>query len=292
MGTEKRDRQKANRQAKIEAEQAALARQRRNRTIRNAVILAVAIIVVGFLLAGCGSESDGGSDGASGDSADVTATSGADGGSATTTEPGADEATYGTGECPPVEGAETPTIDFTAAPKQCIDPTKTYTATVETSEGTVVVELDATETPITTNNFVTLARWGYYDGTQFFRTEAGSGIIQGGSPHTQSNSDPGPGYTIPDEALPFSSDDYGPGTLAMARTSAPDSASAQFFFLATEGGRYLGDPDQLGADAGSYAAFGTVTEGLDVLVGITELDDGSSVPSKTVTIDSVTITES
>ena len=127
--------------------------------------------------------------------------------------------------------------------------------------------------------------------TDLFRTEAASGIIQGGSPHTQSNTDPGPGYTIPDEALPFSADDYAPGTLAMARTAAPDSGSAQFFLLANEGGRYLGDPESLGSSAGTYVVFGRTTEGLDVLQAIAELDDGTGVPSSSISIESVTITE-
>jgi cyclophilin family peptidyl-prolyl cis-trans isomerase len=294
MGTDKRERQKANRQARIDAQEAAEARKRQLRFARNAVILVVAIIVVGFLLAGC--SSDPGSDGS--ESVDGTKTTtevtGPDDETPTTSEPGTPttSGTVGTGECPPADGVDEPVITFEAAPKTCIDPAKTYTATVETTEGTVVVELDTKRTPITTNNFVVLARYGYFDGTDFFRTEAQSGIIQGGSPHTQDNTDNGPGYTIPDEGLPFSADDYGPGTLAMARTSQPDSASGQFFFLASEGGRYLGDPAQLGPDAGSYAAFGTVTEGLDVLEAIAALDDGSSAPSKKVGIEKVTITES
>lgn len=195
---------------------------------------------------------------------------------------------------PPAEGVDEPKIDFDTGFAQCIDTAKTYTATVQTTEGTVIVELDTERTPITTNNFVALARYGYYDGTEFFRTEAESGIIQGGSPHTQSNADPGPGpdFSVPDEGLPFSSDDYGPGTLAMARTAAPNSASGQFFLLANEGSRYLGDEASLGTDAGSYAVFGKVTEGLDVLEKIAALDDGSSTPSKPVSIETVTITES
>ena len=198
---------------------------------------------------------------------------------------------HGIGECPPVEGVEVPVIDFTDAPKLCIDPSRTYTATFTTDLGEFTVELDTKRTPITTNNFVTLARFGYFDGTDLFRTEASTGIIQGGSPHTQSNSDPGPGYTIPDEALPFSADDYGPGALAMARTSAPNSGSAQFFLLANEGGRYLGDPAQLGPSAGSYVVFGQTVSGLDVLVAIAELDDGTGVPSSPVAIQSVSITQ-
>lgn len=260
MGTDKRERQKANKAARLAQQQRSEARKRQLKFVRNVVILVVAIIVVGFLLAGCGSTST---------------------------------ATASTSQCPPVGGADSPTIDFASGFDQCIDPAKTYTATVKTTEGTVTVSLDTDRTPITTNNFVALARYKYYDETNFFRTEAQSGIIQGGSPHTQSNADPGPGpdFSVPDEGLPFSADDYGPGTLAMARTAAPNSASGQFFFLATDGGRYLGDPASLGSSAGSYAVFGKVTEGLDVLERIARLDDGTGVPSKAVSIERVTISQ-
>lgn len=278
MGTDKRERQKANKAARLAAQQAAEAKKRRIKFIRNVVILVVAIIVVGLLLAGC-AESDG------------SVSTGPGGADQTT---GAADDGYGTTTCPPAKGVDEPKIDFDTGFAKCIDPAKTYSAAVQTTEGTVTVKLDTERTPITTNNFVALARYGYYDGTEFFRTEAESGIIQGGAPHTQSNADPGPGpnFSVPDEGLPFSADDYGPGTLAMARTAAPNSASGQFFFLANEGSRYLGDEARLGADAGSYAVFGKVTEGLDVLEKIAALDDGSSTPSKSVSIDKVTITES
>ena len=290
MGTDKRERKKANRQAKLEAEQAAEARRRRNRFIRNAIILAIAIVVVGLLMSGCGSSDD------------TASTTTAAKGSTTTTAADGDvtddysdqtpkPATFGTGACPPAEAPATPVIDFDAAPKRCIEDGTTYTAVVTTSEGTAEVELDTKAVPVTANNFIVLARYGYFDGTKLFRTEAQSGIIQGGSPHTQDNVDPGPGYTIPDEGGPYTTDDYGPGTLAMARTSEPNSAGSQFFFLANEGGRYLGDTAQLGPSAGTYVPFGKVTKGLDVLQKIAALDDGSSAPSKPVTITSVRIRE-
>ena len=295
MGTEKRERQKANRAARIAAEEAAEAKARRIKTIRNVVLFGVGIIIVAVLLSlttGCTSTSD--SDEKADQPASTSTTDGS--GEEATSEPSSvsrptEAPEHGTGECPPDDGVETPVIDFTDAPKLCIDPSRTYTATFTTDLGEFTVELDTKRTPITTNNFVTLARFGYFDGTDLFRTEASTGIIQGGSPHTQSNSDPGPGYTIPDEALPFSADDYGPGALAMARTSAPNSGSAQFFLLANEGGRYLGDPAQLGPSAGSYVVFGQTVSGLDVLVAIAELDDGTGVPSSPVAIQSVSITQ-
>lgn len=277
MGTDKRERKKANRAAKIEAEQAAARRARQLASAKRAAVL-VAIAVVGLvlfsLLAGCSSEgSEGGSDaGTEGEA---------------TTAPADEEAC----ETAP-DGVRTTSFDDPPT-FELVDGT-TYTATFETSEGTVAVELDTERTPETTANFIALANACYYDGTLLFRTEAATGIIQGGSPTTNDGSDPGPGYTIDDEGGTFTADDYGPGTLAMARTAAPNSASAQFFFLATEGGRYLGDASAIGPSAGTYVVFGQTTEGLDVLEAITALEaaPGASVPSREVTLESVRIGES
>lgn len=115
---------------------------------------------------------------------------------------------------------------------------------------------------------------------------------QGGSPHTQNNRDPGPGYTIPDEGLPFSTADHAPGVIGMAN-SGPDSGGGQFFFLSRDAGSYLGDPKALGDSVGSYVVFGRMTEGLVVLQAISDSGSapGSSTPDHPVTIESVTITE-
>lgn len=264
MGTEKRERQKAARAARIEAELAAEARAKKLRTMRNLAIVAVLIIAVLFLMS-CSSDS---SSEKSGGGTKVDAKG-----------------------CPPASGAESPKLDFTKAQPTCIEKGKTYTAVVKTNLGSVTLALDTKRTPKTVNNFVTLARWRYYDDTKIFRTEKASGIIQTGSPHTQDNTDKGPGYTIPDEGGPFKPADYAPGTIAMANTGQPNSGSAQFFFLANEGGRYLGDTAKVGPSAGSYTVFGKVTKGLDTLVKIAEVDDGSGAPGRDVTIESITIKE-
>jgi cyclophilin family peptidyl-prolyl cis-trans isomerase len=294
MGTEKRDRQKANRQARLEEQKAAEAKAKRRQQLRTVVVAGVAIVAVMLLvslLSGCSSEgSDGAAEGTTTTDEPQEAEFTGDG--TAPDDPGGADG-YGTGECPPAEGVDEPVLSFESAPQQCIDLAKTYTATFETTQGTIVVELDTERTPITTNNFVTLARFGYFDGTDLFRTEAQSGIIQGGSPTTQSNTDPGPGYSIPDEGMPFAPEDYAPGVIAMAN-SGPNSAGGQFFFVSQEAGSYLGDPAAIGASAGAYAVFGIATEGLDVLQAISGLESspGSGVPSEQVTIESVTITES
>lgn len=288
MGTDKRERKKANRAAKLAAEEAAAARARRIRTIRNVVtagVLLVAVMLLMSVLSGCSSGGD--DEVATGDEPTTTAP-------ADETEGDADETTAPDEEPIPCETAPdgVRVIDFDEQPPFELDESATYLLTFETSEGDVVVELDTERTPNTTANFLALVEHCYFDGTSIFRTELPSGVIQGGSPRTQDNSDPGPGYTIADEGGTFTSDDYGPGTLAMARTAEPNSASSQFFFLASEAGRYLGDPDALGPGAGTYVKFGQVTEGLDVLEAIVELDDGTgtSTPSRPVTIERVTFT--
>jgi cyclophilin family peptidyl-prolyl cis-trans isomerase len=201
-------------------------------------------------------------------------------------------------DCPPADGSAERTIDFEGLPPTCIDVTKTYTAVFDTTEGEITVTLDAATTPSTVNNFVHLARYGYYDGTTIFRTDPSIDIIQGGAPHTESASDPGPGYTIPDEPTldistgalrgPYT---YEAGQLVMARSAGPDSSSAQFFFVTGENASALDGQ-------GTYLVFGTTDDaGIEVLqtiIGLHEDDPSSGLggaPSREVTINSVTIQE-
>lgn len=252
---------------------------------RRTMLAAAAMPLIGLLAACSGAPAATGSSPGSSPGSGTAATAAA----ATATA----AAGYGSGACAPAGGQSTPVLQFAAAFADCLAPGKSYTATITTSEGPVVVQLDTDRTPIAANNFVNLARSGYYDGTSLFRTEARTGIIQGGSPHTQNNRDPGPGYTIPDEGLPFTTADYTPGVIAMAN-SGPDSGGGQFFFLSQPAGSYLGDPSAIGDSAGSYVVFGRTTQGLDVLQKISDLESpvGSSTPARPVTIESVTITES
>jgi cyclophilin family peptidyl-prolyl cis-trans isomerase len=140
---------------------------------------------------------------------------------------------------------------------------------------------------MTANNFIVLARYHYYDGTSMFRTDTSIDIIQGGSPHTQSASDPGPGYTIKDEGSGFT---YTLGDLTMARTSAPNSASAQYFFCAGP------QCSQLNGQ-GTYVTFGHTISGQAVLEKILALNVATAgglggAPSHLVLVKTVNITES
>jgi cyclophilin family peptidyl-prolyl cis-trans isomerase len=166
---------------------------------------------------------------------------------------------------PPGSGAPEPG-KYASAPPQALDPTKAYAATVATTKGTIELSLDAKAAPITVNNFVFLARDKFYDGLTFHRVVPGF-VIQGGDP--DGNGMGGPGYTIPDEA---SGRLHVEGALAMAKSSAPNSAGSQFYVTLAA---------QPSLD-GKYTVFGKVTTGLDVVKSIVVGD----------IINRVTITES
>lgn len=162
---------------------------------------------------------------------------------------------YGTGACAPATRTGDPVSEFTAAPARCIDTAVPHTAVFHTSRGQVAVALDVTNTPGTVNNFVNLARFGYYDGTLIHRGAPGLGILQGGSPYTNPAVDPGPGYTLQDEGTGFT---YQPGQLVMARGAGADSATAQFLFTVTDEAALLDDE-------GAHVVFGEVVEGFYIL---------------------------
>lgn len=202
----------------------------------------------------------------------------------TTTTPAATptEFVYGETDCPSTDGNQKKVSTFTSAMKKCIDDSKSYTATFDTSEGEIVVDLNTETVPGTVNNFVSLARYKYYDGSTIFRTDPSIDIIQGGG---KTNTD-SPGYTIPDEGGKFA---YSEGDLVMARGSAPNSGGGQFFFV-------TGPKASLLDSQGTYVTFGKVSKGLDVVKGIMDLHQADNsglggAPSRTVTVKSVTISE-
>ena len=195
---------------------------------------------------------------------------------------------FGSGPCPPADGSGPTLLDFNGPQPLCLDLSKQYTAVFDTTAGEMRIDLDTFNTPVTANNFAVLARFHYYDDTLLFRTDPSIGIIQGGSPHTNSPSDPGPGYTIPDEGSGFA---YEAGQIVMARTSAPNSASAQFFFAVNENTSLLNSQ-------GTYVVFGQMD---DDSLAVAEAILASHVdqpgnplgggPEPPVTVNSVTIEE-
>jgi cyclophilin family peptidyl-prolyl cis-trans isomerase len=190
--------------------------------------------------------------------------------------------------CPKLDGTAQHVTTFAQAPPNCLSGGKSYSETMVTNQGDVVIKFDTTKTPSTANNFMVLSAYHYYDGTAMFRTDTSIGIIQGGSPHTQSASDPGPGYTIKDEGSGFK---YVPGDLVMARTSSPNSAGAQYFFCVTTACSQLNSQ-------GTYVVFAHVTSGLNVLQKILGMNVNNpnsglgGAPSQLVLVNKTTISES
>jgi len=162
---------------------------------------------------------------------------------------------------------------YTAPPAMQIDPGKTYVATIETEKGDIVLELAADKAPNTVNNFVFLARQGFYDNTTFHRVIAGF-MAQGGDPTGMGSG--GPGYSFPDEFHPDLRHD-GPGIISMANSGANTNGS-QFFITYAETA-YLdaydandNPKDCARPDVSCHAVFGRVTEGMDVLESISPRD--------------------
>ena len=287
MGTAKRERKKMNREMGRQAQETAAKRQK---TTKTTVRIVGAIVIILALFFGIAFLTDSDDDSAD-TGAPITTTAEAyasttiASGDATTTVP-SDATTpsdfaYGTTECPPVEGAATQTQDFDDSFALCIDPTKTYTAVVKTNMGTYSAVLDAAKAPGTVNNFVSLARNKYFDGTTCHRAIPGF-MIQCGDPTATGSG--GPGYKFADE-LPASGE-YKIGSLAMAN-SGPDTNGSQFFVISGDQGVSLPP---------SYTLFGQVTEGLDsTVVALDAAGNPSSngmPPLKEIKIESITITES
>jgi len=177
---------------------------------------------------------------------------------------------------PALDGSAPKKQKFDAAPEMGIDPSKRYTATMETSMGTLVIALDPIAAPITVNNFVFLAAQHYYDGVIFHRIIQGF-VCQGGDP--DGNGRGGPGYKFVDE-LP-NPGKYQIGSLAMAN-AGPNTNGSQFFLISGPSGVQLPP---------AYALFGQVVKGLDIVEMMQNVPTGpGDRPKDDVVIRSVTIT--
>jgi cyclophilin family peptidyl-prolyl cis-trans isomerase len=155
-----------------------------------------------------------------------------------------------------------------------VDPAHKYTATIRTSAGDMNAELLMTDAPRTVNNFVFLAREGFYDGVIFHRVIPGF-MIQGGDPTGTGRG--GPGYKFEDEPV---NRRYDRGILAMAN-AGPNTNGSQFFVMHAD----YGLPP-------NYTIFGRLTDGHDVLDEIASAPTGANDrPTEPVTITSVEIAE-
>src|SRR5207237_3651976 len=166
---------------------------------------------------------------------------------------------------------------FSAPPPMSIDPAKKYTATIDTSMGTMKADLFADDAPATVNNFVFLAKQGFYDNVSFHRV-INNFMVQTGDPTGTGTG--GPGYRFNDEPVKRK---YVRGTLAMAN-AGPNTNGSQFFIIHQD---YPLPPN--------YTIFGQVTDGIDVLDKIAGVPVASgpggekSIPTTDVRIESVAI---
>lgn len=181
-------------------------------------------------------------------------------------------------ECPNPDGSSERRTSFDQAPPMCIDPAGTYIATMKTSLGTLTIALYPDKAPKTVNNFVTLARYHYYDGLVFHRIINGF-MCQGGCPEGSGRG--GPGYRFEDE-LP-NPGEYEIGSLAMAN-AGPNTNGSQFFIVSGPNG--VGLPPQ-------YSLFGKVVGGQEIVSQMQAVRTAAGDrPSEDVVIESVTIAES
>ncbi len=145
---------------------------------------------------------------------------------------------------------------FSKAPPFTIDTNKGYIADIKTDHGDIIITLNAKVAPITVNNFVFLAQQHFFDGLTCHRVIPGF-VAQCGDPKGDGSG--GPGYTIPDEPGPLT---HQPGSIAMAKSAAPNSAGSQFYIVLAP---------QPALD-GKYTVFGQVTNGMNVVDQIAPRD--------------------
>ena len=181
---------------------------------------------------------------------------------------------------PPNNGGGSKRKQWSSPPEMAIDESKQYSAKVETTEGEMRVDLLADQAPKTVNNFVFLAREGYYDGVPFHRIMRGF-MVQTGDPTGTGSG--GPGYRFSDEPVRLR---YTRGVVAMAN-SGPNTNGSQFFIV---------HGDDVGLPP-SYTIFGRVRDGLEVLdkIAATPVGRGGggeqSKPQRDVRVKSIAVSE-
>ena len=276
MPSAKRERQREGRQVRVAAAMAEQRRRQRVRSVRNFGIIVVVIVgAIVFLAWRSGGDNK---------PAVTTSSSGSASSSSAPTPvaitiPPAGASVTGDTTCPPADGTAARTTTFAKPPPMCIDPAKTYAASVATTKGTFSIALDATNAPNTVNNFVVLARYHYFDGVAFHRIIPGF-VDQVGDANGPTPGQGGPGYSFADE-LPKDPSPYSEGAVAMAN-SGPNTNGSQFFVVVGDGGSGLGI---------LYSKFGTIQAGLDVVKAINATGTKDGTPTEEIKINAVTITE-
>jgi peptidyl-prolyl cis-trans isomerase B (cyclophilin B) len=254
-----RDRERAKRryskrQAKL---QARAARRRRGQQVLGAVV-AVLVVAVGVYL--------------------MTKLTGS------TTAPAASPSASSTAGTPSSSATPTRSVQsYPSAPPSSLAAGATWQAQLATSAGDLTLALDGKKAPQTVSSFVFLSGKKFYDGTSCHRlTTEGIYVLQCGDPTGTGSG--GPGYQYGIENAPADGE-YPAGTVAMARTSDPNSNGSQFFLVYKD--------SKLPTDGGGYTIFGTVTKGLDVLQRVaaqgTSDGSGDGSPKQPVTIETIRV---
>jgi cyclophilin family peptidyl-prolyl cis-trans isomerase len=275
VATEKRQRQKAGRQARLAAEQKV--QKRKSNTRRIIVVAIVAAIVVGISYAIF--------DGGSKKSASTATTK--PNAATTTTKPApaggsgdkSPSAITTSADCPASFSTTLNKPSYSSYPPMTISPSKTYTATVTTDIGPFTIQLYPKKAPKAVNSFVFLADQHFYDCVIFHRVIP-SFVDQTGDPTGTGTG--GPGYQFADELPKTATPQYPLGSVAMAN-SGPNTNGSQFFNVAGTEGENL---------AASYTLFGKVTSGMDVIDKINAAGAPSGTPTTLPRIISVTVTSS
>ena len=271
MPTEKRQRQKAGRQARLAAEQKAHKRRQNTRRIITVVIVAAVVVGISYLIFKPGKKSS------------ATATTASTSTTVATPQGGSGDrspsAITTSADCPSDFSSTLNKPSYSSPPPLTIDTSKTYTATITTDVGAFTVELEPKLAPKTVNNFVFLARHHFYDCVIFHRVIP-SFVDQTGDPTGTGTG--GPGYKFADELPPKASPQYPLGSLAMAN-SGPNTNGSQFFVVAGAEGETL---------APSYSLFGKVTSGMSVISQINAGGSSSGTPTTLHRMISVTVVES
>jgi cyclophilin family peptidyl-prolyl cis-trans isomerase len=263
VATEKRERQRAGRASKREAE---AKKTKRDKTIRRVAIVVVAAAIVAgsvALLSGGGSTPTTSTTSPT-TPPSTTSTTAASSAADKAAQAKADEASVAAG-CPASPSAPANTLTWASPPPMTIDTAKTYTAVVTTDLGPFTITLDPKKAPMTVNNFVFLANQDFYHCVIFHRVIPGF-MDQTGDP--QGTGTGGPGYSFADELPAAASPQYPIGSVAMANSGANTNGS-QFFIVTGSQGEGL--PPQ-------YSLFGQVTAGMDIVMTINQQGTPEGVP--------------
>jgi cyclophilin family peptidyl-prolyl cis-trans isomerase len=231
-------------------------------------LLAVLIASLALVIAACGDSND-----------EPSATSTPEAAATETAAPANEFLPEG---CEDVQKPAPKQVDDISKPKEKLDKSKSYVATISTTCGDIEIALDSKQSPITGGSFKYLADKKFFDGTAFHRIVPDF-VIQGGDPAGDGTG--GPGYSV--EEAPDPGLKYTKGVVAMAKTGdEPAGTSGSQFFIVTGDGAASLTPD--------YAYLGKVTSGMDVVekIGGIQADPNSGQPAAPVVMKSVTVKES